>query len=285
LINLNLYKSNKFSQNGEDGILDKLFSELNLQFGTFCEFGAWDGMYMSNTYSLYSQKWNSIYIEGNPKKFESLKVNITAKNSFLVCEYVQIEGHNNLDNIIGRANSFLGTSSLELLSIDIDSDDLAVFKSLVCCKPLVVVIEYNPTIPLDVEYMNPVGENKGNSARAVINYALSIEYCLVAITATNLIFIQTSKKPTNIKSFSLDDVNDFPIKRYFWGYDGSLIISHDLTFNIPEVIKVPWSTAFIAQPVPRFLRGFDLGFFKKLYLFSYSFLKLSIFSPLIKFIK
>jgi len=285
VINLNDYKKNQFSQNGEDGILEKLFSELNIQNGTFCEFGAWDGIHLSNTFAFYKQGWRSIYIEGDRKKFESLKKNITGNNVFLACDYVQIDGDKSLDNIIERANDFLGSSTLELLSIDIDSDDLAVFKSIKHCLPLVLVIEYNPTIPLDVEYINPVGENKGNSARAIIKFALAASYSLVAITATNLIFIKTVKKPENIKSFSLEDVSDFPIKRYFWGYDGSLIVSKGLSFDVPELIRVPWSVAFIAQPVPRFLRKFDPPFLKKLSVFLYSALKFLIFTPLIKFRK
>ena len=47
----NKFKKNIYSQNGEDGILQELLKKLNLEKnGWCCEFGAWDGIYLCNTY-------------------------------------------------------------------------------------------------------------------------------------------------------------------------------------------------------------------------------------------
>ena len=49
------YKNNIYSENGEDGILEKIFSLLSpvLDDNKWCvEFGAWDGKYASNTFRL-----------------------------------------------------------------------------------------------------------------------------------------------------------------------------------------------------------------------------------------
>lgn len=42
------YMWNKYSQAGQDGIIKHIFKTLNIQSGHFVEFGAWDGIYLSN---------------------------------------------------------------------------------------------------------------------------------------------------------------------------------------------------------------------------------------------
>ena len=44
------YCKNVHSQNGEDGIIEQLLKELNIKTGTFCEFGASDGINSSLKY-------------------------------------------------------------------------------------------------------------------------------------------------------------------------------------------------------------------------------------------
>jgi len=35
---------NVYSQNGEDGVIEKIFKDLEIIDGVVCEFGAWDGV-------------------------------------------------------------------------------------------------------------------------------------------------------------------------------------------------------------------------------------------------
>jgi len=39
--NLITYRNNIFSENGEDGIIEKIFSEIKPKSNLCCEFGAW----------------------------------------------------------------------------------------------------------------------------------------------------------------------------------------------------------------------------------------------------
>jgi hypothetical protein len=52
---LNKFGKNKYSQNGEDGIIEIILSKLNIYNFDKClcvEFGAWDGKLYSNTFNL-----------------------------------------------------------------------------------------------------------------------------------------------------------------------------------------------------------------------------------------
>lgn len=275
MINLNEFKNNSHSQWGEDGILARLFGEMGIDNGVFCEFGAWDGMHLSNTYALYKKGWSGIYIEGSPIKFIDLKVNITATNVDLVCAFVRPSGEDSLDRLLEKSPVVQKAGKLDLLSIDIDSDDLAIFTSLKQIRPSVVVIEYNNTIPFDIDYINPPGENKGNSPLSIYKAAKERKYKLVAVTRSNLILVAAEALPATVTAFSLEDIDVFPAVRFFFGYDGELIgCSRDANGAMEtaerELIRVPWQLAYFPQPVPGFLRTFGKSKFMDRVLLAYS---------------
>ena len=68
----NKYKKDIYSQNGEDGIIEELLKRLDINSGWVCEFGAWDGIHLSNTYNLVKQNFNAVYIEGDKEKYTDL---------------------------------------------------------------------------------------------------------------------------------------------------------------------------------------------------------------------
>ena len=204
-IDLRAFKRSFFSQNGEDGILQKIFDECSIDCGVFCELGAWDGRRLSNTYHFYRSGWSGVYIEGDIEKFSALKRNISRQGVDLVCTYVRPDGPDSLDAVLGRTSAVGKTGRLDLLSIDIDSDDLLVWQALRTFRSLVVVIEFNPTIPLDVRFVNPLGQNVGNSPYSIYEFALVQKYDLVAVTECNLIFVDAARRPQTIKVLGLHD--------------------------------------------------------------------------------
>jgi hypothetical protein len=117
-----------------------------------------------------------------------------------------------------------------------------------------VAIEFNPTIPFDTEYVNKPGRNLGNSALSIKRYAESMDYSLIAMTQTNLIFLDKPLvKRANLKVKELDGNGNFP--RYFFGYDGTLIsLNQRSDTDEPEAFNVPWQKYRMLQPIPRPLR-------------------------------
>lgn len=177
--------SNVYSQYGEDGILGRIIDYLDLKVASLCEFGAWDGKHFSNTFNLGSGERTVFMIEGDERKYQDL---LTTAEEFKfirpVLRFVEQSGANALDAILND----VGCDALDLLSIDIDGNDLNIWKSL-SRRPKLVVIEYNPTFGVFKEFTGSSLHCTGNSFSSINNFAMSIGYSLVSYTKTNLIFV------------------------------------------------------------------------------------------------
>ena len=137
------YYGNIHSQIGQDGILQEIFRKLDLREGFFCEFGAWDGVYLSNCRKLVEEGWSGVFIEGNKKKFGDL-----------LAEYQGSRGIHCVSALVGAPKSgVLGETlsdlledngisgeKVDFLSIDIDGCDLEVFEEI-GIKPKVILLE------------------------------------------------------------------------------------------------------------------------------------------------
>lgn len=261
MIDLHSFASNRYSQGGEDGILARLLASLGISRGTFCELGAWDGPTASNTWALHLAGWTGVYIEGDDERFRQLARNVAGSGTEAVHAWVRPTGALSLDALL--AETPLAKGPLTVLSIDIDSDDLALWRSLRSHRPVVVVIEYNPTIPIDVLFENPEGETKGNSPRSIYDHAEEHGYDLVAATATNLVFVLAQERPAELEAFRLDDPRLRLGRRFFFGYDGEMVVAETgSAASAPTyrpVLSVPWHRAWMAQPLPRRLRRYELS--------------------------
>lgn len=149
-MNIKDFSKNTFSQNGEDGIIKRIFEVLDKggdDRERWCvEFGAWDGKHLSNTFNLVRKGWNAIYIEGDEDRFSEL---VTTSNEYPQIIPVNamvsfdIDSEDCLDSIVSRHPL---PADFDVLSIDIDSYDLAVWHAFTG-RPKVVIIEINSYIP------------------------------------------------------------------------------------------------------------------------------------------
>ena len=189
---LNKYANNITSQFGEDGIISHLIETSTRPIYRTCiEFGAHDGLKHSNTYNLWHNNgWKAILIEADIKRFQKLEENFSKfDNCLCLNEFVDSKGKNNLYSIITRSK-FLDTNNVGLLSIDIDSFDGEIFKNL-NFKPQIIVIEYNNSIPLHIEYIDPKGKLiLRTSAKYIQNKGFEMGYITVALTSTNVILLR-----------------------------------------------------------------------------------------------
>ena len=185
------YRKNVYSQNGEDGVLEEIFKRINVASSNnekWCvEFGAWDGKHLSNTFHLVEQGWNAVYIEGNKEKYQDLLETVKQyPKIYPINAMVGFEesDSNNLNNLLSGT---IIPQDFDLLSIDIDSFDLAVWQCFVG-KPKVVIIEINSSIEPGILQWHDGIFCQGNSFSSTINVAEDKGYMLVCHTQVILSF-------------------------------------------------------------------------------------------------
>ena len=256
--NLNHYASNTYSQYGEDGIIKRIFEILPPKEIRWCvEFGAWDGKFLSNTHELLANRsWKGVLIEGNPKKIPALNKTYQGNsNAILLNRFVSFESPNTLDDILKETDIPL---DFDLLSIDIDGNDYHVWESVKTYHPAAVVIEFNPTIPSDIEFVQEKNFtlNQGNSLLSLVKLGKEKGYELIATTFCNGFFVRKDL----FGLFELSDnritslwETEKPAPRIFQLYDGTLVLS--------EKFKLHWHqkivTEYQLQALPKSLRFFE----------------------------
>lgn len=152
--NLNSFARNTYSQFGEDGItgeiLDRLTAKINLN--SWCvEFGAWDGVHLSNTCALIRERgYRAVLIEGDQSRFVQLEANHPQPSVIKINRMVEFSGENSLDAILQTTEI---PEDFDLLSIDIDGCDYWILDSLKKYKPKILIVEFNPTIPNEVDFI------------------------------------------------------------------------------------------------------------------------------------
>ena len=176
---LQKYKKNVYSQNGEDGIILEILKRLKLNLKKnrwCCEFGAWDGIHGSNTFNLVKNlNYNAIYIEGEKNKYKDL-LNTSKRFKKIIPfnKFVDYKKNslNSLDKILKKTKI---TKDFDILSIDIDSFDLAVWKSLRKYRPKIVIIEINSGLLPGIKQVHGNGKI-GNSFTSTMEYAQKNKY-------------------------------------------------------------------------------------------------------------
>jgi hypothetical protein len=185
----NKYSKNIYSQNGEDGIIEELFKRLEINNGWVCEFGAWDGKNLSNTFNLVKKKFNAVFIEGDSKKYKDLLQTVKEYPNIIPIE--AFVDHNNtsnsLDNLLKQTDI---PEDFDLLSVDIDTFDYQVWQSLQVYKPKLVIIEINSSIDTNNEtHIHTPGKYTGTGFRPMYKLGIEKGYTFVLHTG-NMFFIR-----------------------------------------------------------------------------------------------
>jgi hypothetical protein len=185
-----------YSQNGEDGVVKYILDKLDKN-NWCCEFGAWDGKNLSNTFNLVEKSdFNAVYIEPDEVKYESLLETVRQFSRIIpINKEVGIE-KNTLDEILSETDI---PKNFDILSIDVDGIDYAIWKSFKNYEPKVVIIEVNSGIGPDVLLSEHELTEHSLSTRTGVNFRTCYElgrdkgYTLIYYTG-NMIFIHNDYK-------------------------------------------------------------------------------------------
>jgi len=195
------FAKNIYSQFGEDGIIEKIFSIIKPTTKLCVEFGAWDGEYLSNTANLWKNKdWNAVLIEADEERIKSVE---QTSKVLSICAKIGWDNQKDSVDFILKKNSIF--EQIDFMSIDIDGDDYWVFEQLEC-RPNVICIEYNPTVPFWIDCVQEPKQIFGASLAAMNRLAQLKEYFLAAVTDSNLFFIRNNHKKL-FKKFDFDIAN------------------------------------------------------------------------------
>ncbi len=255
-----------YGQFDEVKVIKKLCEKNNFP-KTCIEFGAYDGITNSNTYYFWKKKgFKSLLIEPDLNLYNILKKN-SNKNCIIVNDFVSAK--NSLNKIIKKYNF---PKKVGILSIDIDSNDLEIFKRIDHSSTFIVIIEFNNQFPVWADYEDPKDcVIFRHSALAVLNFATNKGYKLLDVRGANLILINQnnlalsdtiypknledcfdyqeqkrackdvriigSKFTTNAKIFSKKPGIFLRIKKLL--FQLTLIINYSLRGKPPPSIKIP----------------------------------------------
>jgi len=256
------FKSDIYSQSGEDRIIEKILKILPKNDKWCVEFGAWDGKFLSNTRNLIENKdYPAILIEGGKTKFKDLQKNYSQNSKVItINQFVGFDEENNLDQILIDTPIPV---DFDFLSIDIDGNDYHVWKAMSKYKPKVICIEFNPTIPTEIRFVQPpnLSVNQGASLLSLIGLGRGKGYELVSVMLANAFFVKLEYYPL----FEIDDnspeilrTNLDVVTYLFIGYDGKVFLHGSK--------KLPWHGIELneskIQPLPSFLRKYPGNYSK-----------------------
>ena len=233
------YRESIHSKDGEDGILQAIFNNIGLKNKWCVEVGAHDGVEWSNTFHLVKQGWDAVEIE-HSCQFEAMERTYKDyQNARLVQQQISPYEPDDLDTILYRLNV---PKDIQLMVIDVDGDDYHIWKALNNYEPIVIMVEFNPSFPLNVEFVPKEGTCFGTSLLSLYLLGLRKGYSLVCCSAGNAVFLRN------------DHHIDIPNNDFMYLYYVGLT-------NLWSIAQSYNGTAYVVEPNPymigRIIKGYQ----------------------------
>lgn len=139
-VDINDYEFKIFSQFGDDGIIQYLIKNIEIENETFIEFGVENYLESNTRFLLMNNNWRGFVMDGSESAIKFLhrqdwfwKYDLRAKAVFI--------DKNNINDLL-RETDF---ENIGLLHIDLDGNDYWIFESLDLSKlnPSIIIAEYN----------------------------------------------------------------------------------------------------------------------------------------------
>lgn len=159
------------------------------------DYRAWDGKHLSNTYSLLVEdehnckskipetsttKWNGVLIEADPSRYLELKTLHDPLGNMCINTEVSCQptSPQSLLSILKRDAQEL-SYDFDFLSIDVDGIDYWLLVNILegGYRPKCICIEFNPTMPTDLIYIQPRDDNirHGSSLSAMVELLIVLD--------------------------------------------------------------------------------------------------------------
>jgi len=269
------YARNVFSETGEDGIISKILQILPVNDRWCVEVGAGDGITSSNTRNLIVNKgYSAVLIEADKRKFHKPK-KVYAQNPSVITinERIGWDAKSSLDTVLATTKI---PCDFDFLSLDIDGNEYHVWRAMSKFAPKVVCVEFNPTIPTEVRFVQPTDPkiNWGSSLLSLVELGKKKGYELVSVLPYNAFFVKSQYFPL----FGIPD-NSPQTLRVHMQYITYLFVGYDGTVFLKGHKRLPWHYMTLkeskVQHLPSFLRKYPPTYSKLELLLFVAFLLLT----------
>jgi len=153
-----------FSQWGDDGIIQYLINNIQIDHKVFVEFGVENYTEANTRFLLINNNWRGLIMDGDKANMDLVKNepffwrhDLTAIPNFITRENI---------NQILTANGFTG--NIGLLHIDIDGNDYYVWEIMDVIQPDIVIVEYNAVFgyehPISIPYQADFYRTKAHTS-------------------------------------------------------------------------------------------------------------------------
>jgi len=204
-----------FSQWGEDGIIQNLINNIEINRKIFIEFGVENYLESNTRFLLVNNNWSGLVMEANAEHVNFIKkdpiywkYNLKAVQAFITRE--------NINDLISE-NGING--EVGLLSIDMDGNDYWVWEAIDVVSPAVVIIEYNyrfgkeraVTIPYESDFRRNAAHHSniyyGASLRALCLLGRRKDYVFVGCNSAgnNAFFVRGDLKTGAVRECTAEE--------------------------------------------------------------------------------
>jgi len=194
------YEFQVYSQWGEDGTIQRLIRNVQMENKIFVEFGVQDYMESNTRFLLVNNNWSGLIIDGSEENIEYVKKDpiYWRHNLKAIAAFIDSE---NINSLL-ESNGVVG--DIGILSIDIDGNDYWVWEAINVISPRIVICEYNSlfgakkkvTIPYKNNFVRSKAHHSnlyyGASISALATLGRQKEYALVCsnMAGNNLFFVR-----------------------------------------------------------------------------------------------
>ncbi|WP_304062795.1 hypothetical protein [Pedobacter glucosidilyticus] len=144
-----------FSQWGDDGIIQYLINNINIEKEIFIEFGVQDYTESNTRYLLMNNNWTGLIMDGSKSHIDFVKrdniywqYDLKAIQEFVTAENI---------NMILEREGFTG--EIGLYHIDIDGNDYWIWKATEVISPVIVIVEYQSLFGFERAITTPYRAN------------------------------------------------------------------------------------------------------------------------------
>jgi hypothetical protein len=254
-----------YSQCGEDGIIQWLISQVQIERKIFVEFGVENYVESNTRFLLTNNHWSGLVIDGNQANTDYIKKDAIywQHNLKVCCAFITKENINELLEQNGISGE------IGLLSIDIDGNDYWVWDAITVVRSAIVVIEYNArfgteksvSVPYKPNFErhreHPSGIYFGASLRALVELGRQKNYAFVGCNSngSNAFFIRRDKMPASLNELSLEEgFEDRKFREIWCGIKEHRVVFHDdeaaILSSLP-LVEVPLNQPLNSEPKQR----------------------------------